>query len=168
MTLTFIITAIVAAACGEFDLEQFNEGLQNGNGNGAVVPEVIGSASDSTKFAMLVHGSENIVWDAQTFTLEGLSGFQTCRLDDSMTLNANGQYAYDGGEELCGGDDDQRIKGGGFVLDFERSQIIFNPGTEEQYIATVTGIVTDSMRVEGTVNIFGIDMEIAGLYTRRQ
>ncbi len=108
------------------------------------------------------------MWSALTFQLEGLNGFQFCRLDDTFIFFSNGTYRYDGGEVLCGGEDNTRIKTGIWELSFQDSQIIFDRQTSKEYRTTVAGLENGRMELTGQVEIFGQSLDISGIYETEQ
>ena len=109
-------------------------------------------------------GEVSRTWSALTFELEGMEGFQLCRLDDSFTFFADGTYRYDGGEVLCGGADDLQIKTGIWELDFDNLQIVFDAGTSIAYRATIAGLEDNRIQLNGQVDIFGALLDIEGIY----
>lgn len=115
-------------------------------------------------FMAALTGDEGRTWNALTFELEGLDGFQLCRLDDTFTFFPNGTYRYDGGEVLCGGADDRQIKTGVWELDFGRRQLVFDEGTSLEYTAIVAGLEDNRIQLNGQVDIFGTFMDIEGIY----
>jgi len=164
---------LLLSSCGEFSLDAFNTGQQLANeGNDEAADEnqegeITGPSttpSDPSTYALFIHGGSSVVWKADAFTLEGMSGFQDCRLDDQLTLTSEGQYTYDGGSNLCGGEDNQQIKSGEYSLDISNNHIIFDPETENEHVATVTGLADDQIVVEGQVLIFGVSLRVAGSY----
>ena len=87
---------------------------QNPNGSGGNSSDMINRGSeiipaDSVEFAALLHGNSSRVWSAEQFTLAGLNVFQSCRLDDQIQLINDGTYSYDGGDLLCGAEDNQQF-----------------------------------------------------------
>lgn len=115
-------------------------------------------------FNLALSGEESRTWNALTFTLEGLRGFQFCRLDDSFQFFANGTYRYDGGNVLCGGEDAEQIRTGTWEVDFANAQILFDKETGREYRAQVSGINDDRIQLFGEVVIFGDSRDIDGIY----
>ena len=116
--------------------------------------------SDEETFAFYLHGGNTKSWAAQGFTISGISGFQQCRLDDNMVLGEDGTYQYDGGETLCGAEDNQRLKTGTWEIEFDESMLIFNKGTQIEYQVIVSGLDENTIVLDGTY--FGL--EIRGIY----
>lgn len=146
----------LVVSCSLVDLEE--------PGPTAPVDAPEGLPATEAAFLSALAGDESRVWSALTFELEGLSGFQLCRLDDTFTFFADGTYRYDGGEVLCGGADDQRIKTGIWELDFANMRLIFDEGTSIAYTASVAGLEDSRMQLNGQVDIFGNMMDIEGIY----
>ncbi|MFT6971109.1 MAG: hypothetical protein ACJAXX_001677 [Roseivirga sp.] len=126
------------------------------------VPE--GKPSNNSDFTFALASSESRTWSASGFTLEGLNGFQSCRLDDSFIFFANGTYRYDGGAVLCGGADDSRIKTGIWEIEIENSLIVFDRETDIEHSATVKGLNNGKILLQSKVDIFGRFMKIEGVY----
>jgi len=76
---------------------------------------------DPVQFATFLHNNSSKVWVAEQFTIAGLSAFQQCRLDDSMVLSSDGTYQYDGGDQLCGAEDDASAKVGAWEFNAENA-----------------------------------------------
>ena len=119
------------------------------------------SAMDSDQFKALIDGGNEKVWSASAFTLAGQTTFTACRLDDIITFNADSTYVYDGGEQLCGAEDDSFIKTGTWEADFENERIVFDKGTENEEVGEVIGLSEDEIRVKGSYMM----MEVRGVYT---
>ncbi len=112
------------------------------------------------EFEMLFHGGSEKIWAGEAFTLAGFDGFQDCRLDDVITINADGTYLYDGGGTLCGAEDNEQTRNGTWRIVNEGDNIIFDEGTSREYQADVVGIVQDSITLSGDY----LGLEINGLY----
>ena len=124
----------------------------------------VGLPATAADLEFALAGDESREWTALTFQLEGLDGFQFCRLDDTFTFFADGTYRYDGGEVLCGGADDSQVKTGIWELDFDNNQILFDEGTSLEYRATVGGLEENRVQLLGQVDIFGQLLDIEGIY----
>ncbi len=124
----------------------------------------VGIPDSAAELNSALSNDEGREWQALTFELEGLDGFQACRLDDTFTFFANGTYQYDGGEVLCGGADDRRLKSGTWEADFDNLEIIFDVTTDLESVARVLGIEDNRMELAGSVDIFGQDLAIKGIY----
>lgn len=97
----------------------------------------------SSELMTILAGSENNTWDATGFEINGIKGFQNCRLDDQILLNSDGTYSYNGGEDLCGAEDNVKTKTGTWEANFGNRTLTFDKGTDRQAtgeIATATDI----------------------------
>ncbi len=130
----------------------------------ADVASPVGAPASEAAFMSALTNDDMREWEAVTFELEGLNGFQNCRLDDSFSFLNDGTYRYDGGEVLCGGADDQRIKTGVWEIDFDNLTIVFDRGTSLETRATLSGIEDNRMELLGQVEIFGQMLDIQGIY----
>lgn len=86
-------------------------------------------------------GSENRTWTTLAFTIEGVNGFQNCRLDDQIRLNDDHTYAYDGGNMLCGAEDNEKLKSGTWSMDAASRTLTFDEGEDQEavlYIESLT------------------------------
>ena len=158
---------LLVASCEVVELERRASGSLPNEATADVLD--IGSQdlpADSAAFALLLHNGESKTWSADQFVFEGLSMFLACRLDDVMTLNADGTYAYDGGENLCGAEDDQRFRIGTWAFDVDTEQLTFDSGTSNAFSAEIVtleeGIVV--LESEYRSDIFG-NFDIQGRYT---
>ncbi|MEP5611521.1 MAG: hypothetical protein ABJP45_04695 [Cyclobacteriaceae bacterium] len=159
----FLTILTVAAACSIVDLD--NEDLTNPGNNSSQVD--LGSGSipdDEASFLQMLHNNSSKVWTAKEFTIEGFDNFLNCRLDDTITLNSDGTYSYNGGGNLCGGED-VREKTGNWVIDFSEGLLIIDPNigseTSAKIVTLETGLVTLTSMYTSTV--FGV-FDIAGSY----
>lgn len=122
--------------------------------------------TSETQFSQLFHSNDGRVWQANGFTIAGTEGFLDCRLDDKITLKANatnaliGTYEYNGGDDLCGAEDDATSKFGTYQIDFENKQVIFDAGTDNETTAKITGLDDTSIVLEGAY----LGMTIRGKY----
>jgi len=154
---SFIIAAItLISACDLVELD--SPAPQD------AIPSPVGFPDNAEAFITAISSNERQEWQALTFNLEGLDGFQNCRLDDTFVFFGNGTYRYDGGEVLCGGADDERIKTGTWKADFDNLQIIFDETTDLESIARLIGIQDNHMELASTVDIFGQTLAIQGIY----
>ena len=81
--------------------------------------------------AYLLGGSSR-TWSTLGFTIDGVNGFQNCRLDDEIQLNADQTYDYNGGDMLCGAEDNQKLKSGNWEVDTEARTLTFDKGTDQE------------------------------------
>ncbi len=124
---------------------------------------------EAAAFAALLHNDSSKTWAADQFTIEGFSLFQQCRLDDVMTLHNDGTYNYDGGNQLCGAEDDTRLRTGTYTFDVDAATITFDAGTALEATATVVTLEAGTAVLEGQYvsDVFGT-FDVAGRYTSSQ
>lgn len=154
--ITMLFSVLVLSACNLVDLESPAPALD--------IASPLGTPDSEAAFMTALTNDDMRKWDALTFELEGLDGFQNCRLDDSFTFFNDGTYRYDGGDVLCGGADDQRIKTGIWEIDFSELTIVFDRGTSLETIASVSGLQENRMELIGQVEVFGQMLDIRGIY----
>lgn len=85
----------------------------------------------------ILTGTEEKSWKAVGFAVKLIPGFQTCRLDDTVTFNEDGTYTYDGGSSLCGAEDNVKVKSGNWELDFAGQKLVFDKGTDNETAAEI-------------------------------
>ena len=153
--LVLVITLCVLNACKVVQLEEAPD-------KGVTPP--VGKPVSEAAFVSALTNNDNRKWNALTFQLEGLKGFQKCRLDDTFTFFKNGTYRYDGGKLLCGGADNKFVKTGIWEVDFKNLKIIFDKGTSLETSAVLSGLQEDKMELQGEVEVFGKMLDIRGIY----
>lgn len=116
--------------------------------------------TDSLDLVKKIAGDNMKSWTASRFTLSGSTLFTSCRLDDIMTFNRDGSYRYDGGNQLCGAEDNRRVKTGNWTTDFEKKTILFDEGTLKEYNADIIGFYDNKLTLRGTY----MSMEVRGEY----
>lgn len=87
------------------------------------------SAIDANAYLL---GGASRTWITVSFTIDGVSGSQSCRLDDQIELKDDQTYAYDGGGTLCGAEDDKKIKMGTWKLETSTRTLTFDEGTDRE------------------------------------
>lgn len=156
---TLIISALLALmsinACSVVELETPDQ---------LDIASPLGTPATEAELLAELTNSDSREWQALTFQLEGLEGFQSCRLDDTFIFFDNGTYRYDGGEVLCGGADNTRVKTGLWELDFANLEITFDRGTTIESTAQIAGLEDTRMELRGEVEIFGQTLVIQGIY----
>lgn len=171
ITRLFLLPLIFLLSCNVVELESPPANPSNpspepsqGGGDSGVVTGPNTVPQDESSFLTLLLGDTSSTasrtWAAVQFTLEGLSGFQDCRLDDQITLFADNTYDFNGGNLNCGGED-QAQAAGGWSFDFESTQITFGLGSE-QFSGIITGINEDQLVITGTY----IGLEIVARFDR--
>jgi hypothetical protein len=153
-----LITGIfLFVACDSSEDESPNA---TNNGPGAIENGEI-EAMNEAEFKSFIDGDGEKAWAARAFTLAGQTSFTACRLDDIITFKADGTYEYDGGEDLCGAEDNAFLKSGTWDVNFEDLTITFDRGTSNEEVGEVIGITENEIRVKGSYMM----MEVRGLYT---
>ena len=159
-----LILLISACSIVELDDAPMDTGVDGGS-----ISEVdLGDATTPDEegvFAQMLHGSESKTWIASEFSIEGVSGFLDCRLDDVITLHANGTYEYDGGRDLCGAEDHQRIRTGDWSYNFETTELILEPDSEMRAVARIVSLEGNILTVTGVYenDILG-SFDVSGRY----
>ena len=111
--------------------------------------------ADQDIFLDFLRGTSGKTWNASQFTLQGLDGFQNCRLDDAITLGDDGSYQFDGGNVSCGGEDQSQAQGT-WNLDFENSRLSFVLGGDT-FQGEVIGLTENTLIIRGTY--LGLEVE---------
>jgi len=104
-------------------------------------------------------GNSEKTWSATAFTLAGTT--QDCRMDDTFTFNLDNTYSYNGGDNLCGAEDNAQIKSGTWTLDENEENIIFDEGTDYEYSAAITTAGHHELVLTGSY----LMMTVSGSYT---
>lgn len=150
---TFLLLFITACSLVELD-----EPLDEDPMDGIDIPTTRPTTIEA--FNMAFHGGSERSWTAISFQLAGFDGFQGCRLDDTMMINADGTYEYDGGENLCGAEDDTRMKTGTWEVINGGRNVLFDQGTSNEYMAEVNGFENGVIALSGQY----VGLEIMGVY----
>jgi hypothetical protein len=162
----FLFVVLMINACTIVEIED-NQDSENGVitltqgaiiGTGTIPTET----SDFTNF---LHGQGSKTWTAEEFSIEGMDGFLNCRLDDQVTLNSDGTYLYDGGERLCGAEDNQRIRTGIWSYNADSHELILEPGSDQEVIGTVKHLTNNELIITSRYEsrLFG-SFEVSGRY----
>lgn len=131
----YIICLFIMAACSVVEEDRGDSSGTQTISFENIYPESIIDAN-----AYLLGGASR-TWSTVAFTIEGISGFQNCRLDDEITLMDDNTYRYDGGTMLCGAEDNQKIKTGSWDFDEGSRTLTFDRGTTREsvfYIESLT------------------------------
>ncbi len=112
------------------------------------------------EFEQAFHGGSERMWETASFQLAGFDGLQSCRLDDTMIINSNGMYQYDGGDILCMAEDDTRLKSGTWEVVNGGRGLLFDRDTENEYVADVNGFEDGVIALEGQY----LGLSITGVY----
>ncbi len=155
-SIVFFSLIFLFTACGVVELDTppppDNGGMPDPSGT-VTGPNSL--PADEATFVNFLTGDSTKVWQAVQFTLEGLNGFQNCRLDDQMTLSTDGSYVFNGGVQNCGGED-QAQAAGSWSLDFNNAQLSFVLDGEN-FQGEVTGLTEDQIVITGTY--LGLEVE---------
>lgn len=161
----FVSLIMLTSACSIVELDE----SADADRDGTTISEVdLGSATtpdEVSLFAQMLHGNGSKTWVASEFSIEGMTGFLDCRLDDVITLNADGTYEYDGGTNLCGLEDDQRIRNGNWSYNFETTELILEPNSDMESVAKVISLEGNILTVTGVYenDILG-SFDVSGRY----
>lgn len=129
-SLIFISTLLFTAGCEVVTVDGNNP---NNNPDAGLIPNDIDYPATSAELEQMLTNSDQKTWSSSAFEIEGISGFQSCRLDDQIMLTANGTFSYNGGDVLCGAEDRNRIRGGSWEVDFETRTISIVTDNEDQF-----------------------------------
>ena len=121
--------------------------------------------SDPEEFAVLLHNNGSKVWSAEQFNIEGLGMFLQCRLDDAITLSSDGTYQYDGGQNLCGGEDDIQDRSGSWEFNVANRTLTFDRGTALETTGRLVTLEENLIVLEGQYisDLFG-SFDVVGRY----
>lgn len=92
-------------------------------------------------------GGESRIWQTLEFTIDGIDGFQACRLDDQVQLNSDLTYDYDGGSMLCGAEDDTKLKSGTWEVDVDARILTFDKDTDREAIFYIESLNAEEIVV---------------------
>jgi len=154
--IALLSTVFLFAACNSSD----NDG-PNAADDAVTIEEGEIVAMDEAEFKSIIDGDAEKIWAASAFTLAGLTTFTDCRLDDSMLFRSDGTYEYNGGQDLCGAEDDAFIKTGTWEVNFDDATIIFDKGTSNEEVGEVIGMTETEIKLKGAYMM----MEVRGVYT---
>lgn len=136
LNYTLIFLSIISVyACNIVSLDESTSTIDNLQSITIVNNFPLNSASLNT----ILTNQSTKSWTVTGFTIGGSNTFQNCRLGDKIVLNSNGSYSYDGGSQLCGAEDNKKIKSGSWEADFDNRILYFDRGTIneiEVYIET--------------------------------
>lgn len=151
--LFFLLFSITS--CEVVDLEQ---PAQEADEMMEILPSTIPNTIED--FENTLHGGAERAWATNSFTLAGLEGVQDCRLDDVVMIKSDGTYTYDGGDTLCGAEDNVRMRSGTWRLLNGGNNILFDEGTANEYTADVEGLEDNRLVLTGQY----IGLLIRGVY----
>ncbi|NMM47345.1 lipocalin family protein [Marinigracilibium pacificum] len=156
LRLVSLLSGIMIAilAMGSCELTELDSGPEDMNGSEITLPT--DKPASATEFNELFHGNNQKEWIPIVFTIASIEGMQDCRLDDQININSDGTFTYDGGNQLCGAEDDSRMKAGTWRITEDLSTIVFTEDSN-QYFANVEALVSDTLVVSGSY--FGIRLK---------
>lgn len=149
--ISLILFILALSSCDVIELEtapSSNNPSDQGNDPQGDIDGPTTIPNDSDTFDAYLVGDSAKTWSAAAFTLEGISGFQDCRLDDQMILTVDGTYFFDGGSNFCGGED-QAQAAGTYQVSFEDATVNFTLGTES-FPGIITGLTEDELVITGS------------------
>ena len=80
---------LICVSCDVITLSEEQAGIIN-------FEDIYPNSSEACREYLVGSGEKS--WTIDQFTLSSIMGFQQCRLDDSIRLNNDGTFTYDGGE----------------------------------------------------------------------
>ena len=145
------------AIMGSCNLVEIQETTENSKDPESLVqgPRAV-EATNVQTFASHLHGEVSKTWANVSFEMDGIEGMLSCREDDSITLYADGTYSYDGGDNLCGGEDIHQTRIGTYQIDFENKELIFDGGTSLEATASVVGLTSTETVLSGSYLLLGV------------
>jgi len=135
------MVATILISFGACDVVSIDSGMLPSESENSIVFEDLYPTSVANAHSVLT-GAGSRSWSVSSFTIENISGFQQCRLDDQIVMNTDGSFAYDGGGLLCGAEDSDQLKSGTWSLDYTTRTLTFVPDIGDQielYVETLTG-----------------------------
>lgn len=128
--------------------------------------EEVKAAEESFKMKVsdlvTLHGDSSVTWDANDDFTIAVYGKLDCRADDKLTLKSDSTYEFDGGDLLCGDEDNTKMRTGVWVADTSLSTITFDKGASNEFTATILGIKDNEIELEGTWN----NLRISGTFNK--
>mgnify|MGYP001800914520 CR=1 FL=1 len=152
------LIAVLVGAISSCEVIKLNQQDDEDTMDQVVIPSTPPESSEQLE--ILLHGGDERAWATISFTFLGVGGIQDCRLDDSMMVNNDGTYEYNGGENLCGAEDSERIRTGTWEVINDGNNIVFDRGTVNEYMADITGISDDMIAISGEY----LGLDLTGIY----
>lgn len=138
--IRLFLLALAISACSVVEVED----IDNENAEINFDSTFPNSAIDVNAYLL---GGESRTWTTLEFTIDGVNGFQNCRLDDQIQLNSDKTYSYDGGDMLCGAEDDQKLKSGIWEVDVDNRILTFDAGTDQEAIFYIESLDAEEIVV---------------------
>lgn len=151
-----LLTLFLVSSCSLIELEQPVNGELNSTGS-VVGPNSLPGSTEVT--SGMLSGESGKSWKAEAFTIMGFSGMLQCRIDDRIMINSDGTFDFDGGEILCGAEDNMKLREGLWSVGETGTEINFTLGNDV-FQADIQGFVEDSLLLTGSY----AGLEIQGLY----
>ena len=148
------LLALVISSCSVVEVEN----MDNENSEINFESTFPNSAIDVNAYLL---GGESRTWTTLEFTIDGVNGFQSCRLDDQIQLNSDNTYDYDGGDMLCGAEDDQKLKSGTWEVDVDNRTLTFDAGTDREGIFHIESLNAEEIVVRSQY----YNWEVLGKFT---
>lgn len=138
--IRLFLLALAISACSVVEVED----VDNENAEINFDSTFPNSAIDVNAYLL---GGESRIWTTLEFTIDGVDGFQNCRLDDQIQLNSDNTYDYDGGDMLCGAEDDQKLKSGTWMVDVDNRTLTFDAGTDREGVFQIESLNAEEIVV---------------------
>lgn len=158
-----VMTVLFLSSCELVELDSPPDNNID-NGDTEIVTGPSSVPTERVTFMSFLHGGSQKTWKATGFTLFGISGFQDCRLDDTIVIKSDGTYTYNAGDTMCGAEDNIPNKNGSWEFLEDENIILFSEGDSNQYTAEVVGLDENDIVVVGKY----LGMEIKGSYSAGQ
>lgn len=138
--LKYLLLISICAGCSVVEVEQSTEERSDINVDGTFP----NSAIDVNEYLL---GGSSRTWTTLEFTIDGVEGFQQCRLDDQIVLHEDNTYNYDGGDSLCGAEDDQKLKSGVWAIDVDKRTLTFDGGSAREAVFYIESLTEEAIVV---------------------
>jgi len=123
-----------------------------------VIPSTV--PMDEAELLQYLTDGDTKSWNAASFTLESIDGFQQCRLDDTFVFDIDGTYVYDGGSTLCGAEDNTATRTGNWVIAMDNLQLTIDQGSPNEFSAEIIGFVENRIALKTAY----MGLEVIGVY----
>lgn len=113
---------------------------------------------------VFISGESKKNWETKEFKVSSMSSFQDCRLDDMIEFNKDGTFLYDGGDILCGAEDEKKTVSGSWEILDDNKSIKFVTSDGDTYNGELTGTVDGKLTIKSSY----MGMEVKGFYEEVQ
>ena len=118
-------------------------------------------SGDSLELLNMLHEGGSKTWKTDGFIIEGRTDILKCRLDDQLTLNSNGTYAYDRGDLSCFAGEPQKMDGQWYLSSSDR-KLVF----DSLYVIDLSSLESNRVILEAVYDGgFLGKYDIAGLFS---